>query len=192
MNKLKTLFAASLIASFSSNLAFGAEQKYTIEPTHTSVLWSANHFGFSDVTGKFSDISGTIIFDETNPQKSSVDVTIKIAGLYSGIAKLDEHLKSKDFFDLATFPTAKFVSKKITVTGKNKAKIEGDLTLLNTTKSVILNAKLNKSGTNPISQKQTLGFSATATINRSDFGIKYALPGVSDKVDLVIQAEANL
>lgn len=188
----KTLITASLFALLISGNSFAKEEKYTIEPTHTSVLWSANHFGFSDVSGKFNNINGAIVFDEQNPQKSSVDVVIKIAELSSGIAKLDEHLKSKDFFDEKTFPTAKFVSKKITTTGKNKAKIEGELTLLNITKTVVLNAKLNKSGINPISQKQTLGFTASTSIKRSDFGIKYALPGVSDKVDLIIQAEANL
>ena len=109
----------------------------------------------------------------------------------SGIAKLDEHLKSKDFFDVANFLTAKFVSKKIIVTGKNKAKIEGELTLLNITKPVVLNAVFNKVGVNPLNQKETIGFSAEAEINRSDFGIKYAVPNVSDKVKLVIEVEAN-
>lgn len=191
MEKLKLLSAAIIALTFFTKNVLAEENKYTIEPTHASVLWTANHFGFSDVSGKFSEIEGSIIFDEKNPQKSSVDATIKIANLNTGIAKLDGHLKSKDFFDAEKFATAKFISKKITVTGKNKAKIEGDLTLLGITKSVVLDTKFNKSGVNPINQKQSIGFSASASLNRSDFGIKYALPGVSDKVDLIIQVEAN-
>lgn len=191
MKKLKLFTVAIISFAFFSQKVWAEDNKYTIEPNHTSVLWFVNHFGFSDVSGKFSEIEGSISFDEKNPQKSLVDATIKIANLNSGIVKLDQHLKSKDFFDAEKFTTAKFVSKKITVTGKNKAKIEGDLTLLGITKSVVLNAKFNKSGINPINQKQSIGFSATASLNRSDFGIKYALPGVSDKVDLVIQVEAN-
>ncbi len=191
MKTLKLLTAAAICASFISHNSFAQEVKYNIEPTHTSVIWSANHFGFSDVSGRFSEVEGVILFDEKAPQKSSVEATIKIANISTGMVKFDQHLKSKDFFDVEKFATAKFVSKKITVVGKNKAKIEGDLTLLDVTKPVTLNAKFNKAGVNPINQKQSIGFSATATINRSDFGIKYALPGVSDKVALAIEVEAN-
>lgn len=191
MKKIKLLTAAIVFLTFFSQKVMAEESKYIADPNHTSVLWTANHFGFSDVSGKFSGIEGAIIFDEKNPQKSSVNVTIKIANLNTGIPKLDNHLKSKDFFDAEKFATATFVSKKITVTGHNKAKIEGDLTLLGITKSVILDTKFNKSGVHPVTQKQSIGFSANASVNRSDFGIKYALPGVSDKIDLIIQIEAN-
>ncbi len=196
MNKFKT-FLIAVVATFCLSQNSVAEtkiveNKYVIDPSHTSVLWVANHFGFSDVSGKFTDISGNIVFNESNPKKSSVEVTIKMAELHTGLAKFDEHLKSKDFFDVVAFPTAKFISKKITITGKNKAKIEGDLTLLKTTKTVVLNAELNKSGINPITQKQTIGLKASTKIKRSDFGINYALPGVSDEVTLVIQTEANI
>jgi polyisoprenoid-binding protein YceI len=191
MKKLKLFSIAIFVVIFSSQASVAEENKYTIEPNHTSVTWSANHFGFSNPSGKFSEIEGEIVFDEAHPEKSSVDVVIKIASLNTGLPKFDQHLKSKDFFDLDKFSTAKFVSKKIVVTGKNKAKITGDLTLVGITKSVTLNAKFNKSAVSPITQKQTIGFSANAVITRSEFGINYAIPGVSDKVDLVIEAEAN-
>lgn len=191
MKKLKLLTATILALSFFTKNSFAEENKYAIEPTHTSVLWVANHFGFSDVSGKFSEIEGSITFDEKNPAKSAVDATIKIASINTGLAKFDQHLKSKDFFDVEKFATAKFISKKITVTGKNKAKIEGDLTLLAVTKSVVLDAKFNKAGVNPINQKQSIGFSAKTIIKRSDFGINYAIPGVADNVNLIIEVEAN-
>ena len=195
MKTLKLVASAVIAFAFLSQNSFAQEtkdqNKYTIEPYHTSVLWVANHFGFSDVSGKFSEIEGSVTFDEKNPSKSAVDVAIKLSGLKTGIEKFDTHLKSKDFFDAEKFPNAKFVSKKVTVTGKNKAKIEGELTLLGVSKTVVLDAKFNKSGISMISQKPTIGFSATASIKRSDFGMNYALPGVSDKVSLVIQVEAN-
>ncbi len=188
---MKKILTTAVFALALNTNSFAEELKYNIEPSHTSVVWTANHFGFSDFSGKFNDIEGSINFDEKNPKKSSVDVTIKMIGIDSGVAKLDEHLKSADFFNSGRFPTAKFISKKITVTGKGKAIIEGDLTIIGVTKTVALNTKFNKSGVNPINQKQSIGFSATTSIKRSDFGINYAIPGVSDKVDLKIEVEAN-
>ncbi len=190
MHKLKILSAAVLALTFSSQ-AFAEAVKYQIEPNHSHVNWTANHFGFSNQTGKFSDISGEINFDEKKPQDSSVDVTIKIASLTTGLPKFDGHLKSADLFDEEKFPTAKFVSKKIKVTGKNKAKIDGELTLHGVTKPVTLNATFNKSDVSVVTQKPTVGFSATTVIKRSEFGINYAVPAVSDNVNLVIEVEAN-
>lgn len=191
MKKLKLLTIAAAVFIASNSNSFAEVNKYEFESNHTSVTWSANHFGFSNPSGKFTDISGTIIFDDANPTKSSVEATIKIASLNTGLPKFDQHLKSKDFFDAEAFTTAKFVSKKITVTKKDEAKIEGELTLLGITKPVTLNAKFNKSGVSPVNQKQTIGFSANAVIARSEFGMKYAIPGVSDKVNLLIEVEAN-
>ncbi|MBP7710459.1 MAG: polyisoprenoid-binding protein [Rickettsiales bacterium] len=191
MKKIKLAAIAILAFTISSKTVFAEENKYNIEPTHTSVVWFVNHFGFSNPSGKFSEIEGTITFDEKAPAKSAVDVTIKMSGLYTGLKNFEEHLKSDDFFNVKKFATAKFVSKKVTVTGKNTAKIEGDLTLVGVTKPVTLKAKFNKAGINPINQKQTVGFSATAVITRSEFGIDYAVPSVSDQVELRIEIEAN-
>ncbi len=192
---MKKLFKTSVfILALISNNAFAQEaksNKYIVEPTHTSVSWSANHFGFSNVSGKFTDVDGVVIFNEKKPELSSVQVTIKTASILSGVSKLDTHLKSADFLAVDKFPTASFVSKKIALIGKDRARIDGDLTLMGITKPVSLVTKFNKAGVNPINNKPSIGFSATAAIKRSDFGIKYALPGVSDNVDLVIQLEAN-
>ena len=191
MKKLK-LISAAIFAFAMSNAAIAAdENKYVIEPNHASVVWFANHFGFSNPSGKFSEVEGDLVFDETHPEKSAVNVTIKTTSLVTGLTKFDSHLKSADFFNVEKFPTATFVSKKVTVTGKNKAKIEGDLTLLGVTKAVTLNVKFNKAGVSMVTQKQTIGFSATTVITRSDFGLTYAVPGVSDKVNLMIEVEAN-
>ena len=191
MTKLKLIAIAIIAFAFSVKTSFAEAVKYQIEPNHAYALWFANHFGFSNQSGKFSDVSGEIIFDEAKPANSSVEVTIKIASLVTGLAKFDQHLKSADFFDVEKFPTAKFVSKKIKVTDKDNSKIEGDLTMHGVTKTVILDAKMNKSEVSVITQKPTIGFSATTEINRSEFGLNYAIPGVADKVKLFIEVEAN-
>lgn len=189
---MKKIISLAALAVLFSTAAFAEAKTYTIEPNHTSIAWNANHFGFSNPSGKFSEVEGSIVFDEKHPAKSSVEATIKIATLTTGLTKFDQHLKSADFFNLDKFATAKFISKKITVTGKNKAKIEGDLTLVGITKSVTLNATFNKIGTNPLNKKETIGFSANAVLKRSEFGINYAVPDVSDNVNLIIEVEANI
>lgn len=191
MYKSKLLFAAIFTSFFASQLASAEPVKYQLESNHAFVVWSASHFGFSDQMGKFPEIAGEIIFDEKKMSESSVDVTIKIDSLVTGSEKFDAHLKSADFFDVKKFPTAKFVSKKVTATGKNKAKVEGELTLHGVTKTVILEVKINKKGTSLVTQKETVGFSATAQIKRSEFDIDYAAPGISDEVKLKIEVEAN-
>ncbi len=191
MYKSKLLFAAIFTSFFASQWASAEPVKYQLESNHAFVVWSASHFGFSDQMGKFPEITGEIIFDEKKMSESSVDVTIKIDSLVTGSEKFDAHLKSADFFDVKKFPTAKFVSKKVTATGKNKAKVEGELTLHGVTKTVILEVKINKKGTSLVTQKETVGFSATAQIKRSEFGIDYAAPGISDEVKLKIEVEAN-
>ena len=185
----KTLLALATIASLQLSTTANAADRYTFDPNHTNITWSANHFGFSNPSGKFNDVEGFIILDEKNPAKSSVDVTIKIASLQTGIEKFNNHLKTDDFFDVEKFTTARFVSEKIELLGKNKAKIRGQLTLHGATKPITLNAKLNKIGIISFTQVKTAGFSADATIKRSEFGINFGIPGVSDEVKIHIEAE---
>jgi polyisoprenoid-binding protein YceI len=191
MHKSKLFSAVIFTAFFASQSVLAEPVKYQLESSHAFVSWTANHFGFSDQMGKFPDVTGEIIFDEKKMSESSVDATIKIDSLVTGSEKFDMHLKSADFFDVKKFPTARFVSKKVTAAGKNKAKVEGDLTLHGVTKSVVLDVKINKKGTSIVTQKETVGFSATSQIKRSEFGIDYGAPGVSDEVKLVIEVEAN-
>jgi polyisoprenoid-binding protein YceI len=189
MKKLKIFLGTIFAYMFLAQLVQAEE--YVIEKNHASVTWIADHFGYSHPSGKFTNIEGIITFDEKNPEKSLVDVVVKVESLNTGLFKFDQHLKSADFFNVERYEVAKFVGTKITVTGKRTAKISGDLTIVGVTKSVTLNAKFNKSGISMITQKPTIGFSATGSINRSDFGLNYGLPGVADKVNLVIEVEAN-
>ncbi len=122
--------------------------------------------------------------DTANPGNSKVDVTIPIDKVLTTVPRLDAHLKTPDFFDAAKFPTAKFVSTKVTINGTT-ATIAGDLTLKDVTKPVVLTARFIGAGNaTQGAKKLNFGFAATTSVKRSDFGINYALPGVSDKVDL--------
>lgn len=162
---------------------------YTLDPDHTYVLWRVSHFGFSSPSGKWH-AKGTLVLDERKPEGGKLDVTIDIASLETGLTKFNDHLISDEFLHASKFPTAKFVSDQITITGKNTAKVQGKLTLHGVTKPVILDVTLNKVDISPVSNKKTAGFTATGEFNRSDFGIKAFLPGVGDKVNLLIEAEA--
>ncbi len=169
-----------------------AADVYTFDKNHTNIVWSADHFGFSRPSGKWMDVDGKLTLDEQNPVNSKVEAVINIASLTTGLPKFDEHLRNDDFFRAGTFPQAKFVSTRVEVTGEKTAKVYGDLTLLGQTRPVVLDVTLNKIGMNMISQKKTAGFSATTSIKRSDFGMNYAIPGVSDQVDIAIETELNI
>ncbi|MEQ1549354.1 MAG: YceI family protein, partial [Chakrabartia sp.] len=158
---------------------------YQVESTHAIVAWKVSHFGFNDYYGMFGSPTGTLTLDKADMTKSSVTIDIPLGELYTVNAKLTEHMKGKDFFDSTVNKSAKFVSSSITVDGM-KAKIVGNLTLLGQTKPVTLDATFTGAGTNPYNKKETVGFKANTSINRSDFGMKYGIPMVTDKVDLAI------
>lgn len=174
---------------FPSTFIFAADT-YTLDPMHTSVVWHISHFGFSYPSGKWM-ASGTLVLDEAKPQNSKVNAVIQTADIITAIPELDKHLKAPLFFDVKQFPTATFVSNKIHLINKKMAKVDGILTLRGISKPVTLIVTLNKLGENPVSNKMSAGFSATAKIKRSDFGMTSYLPGLSDEVVLDIQAEAT-
>lgn len=189
-NTLRTLALTAMV----STLAFSAQaaETYKLDASHTAITWHVNHFGFSTPSGKFMSVDGEVTLDEKNPAASSVSVTVDVKnGINSGVPKLDEHLQKADFFDTEKFPTATFKSTKVTPTGKDTAKVEGDLTLHGVTKPVTLDVKLNKIGENMMKLK-TAGFTASTTIKRSEFGITTYVPNLGDDVKIEIESEANV
>ena len=158
---------------------------------HSYIAYDINHLGFSTQIGKWMVSDGTVTLDEAKPQNSKVNVTIKVGDIITGVPKLNEHLMGPDFFDVKKFPTAIFISDKVTVTGKNKAIVRGMLTIRDITKPVTLNVTLDKLGPNLITNKQTAGFTATTHLKRSDFGMTTLLPLLGDDVKIDIGAEAN-
>lgn len=187
MKMIKFLFLSFLILAITPIVA--QTKVYKIDDKHTSVLWKVDHFGFSEPSGKWF-AEGTIQYDDTAPQNSNANIKIDLARLITGISELDQHLKGKAFFDVQTYPEANYVTDKVMITDGKITQVDGKLTLHGVTRPVSLKIKQNKMGINPITEKQTIGFSGEAQLNRSDFGISTLIPGVSDKIKLTIEVEA--
>ena len=164
---------------------------YNTDPGHTLVGWRVSHFGFNDYFGIFGDATGTLVLDPAKPNASKVDITIPVSKVTTASAGLTGHLLragkdggKADFFGPAP-ADAKFVSTSVVAKGTT-AKISGNLTLNGVTKPVVLDTKFSGAGNNPFNKKPTVGFHATTTIKRSDFGVSYGIPVVSDEVKLDI------
>ena len=196
---LTTLVLASLPVFAADGAKVPGYERYDIDASHSGVVFGWNHFGFSNPTARFDQIEGSVLLDQADLTKSSISVTLPLASLDTGVAKLDETLKSPDFFDATRYPTITFKSTKVEKTGENSLKIIGDLTVHGVTKPVTLDAKVNKIGIFEIPgvvKAQTAGFDATTVIKRSDFGVARYVPAVSDEIPVRItldakQAQAN-
>ena len=186
-----TRFACGIVLSSVSLAAFAEPASYTIDPGHTDVIAQWNHLGFSNPIAHFGQVEGTIVYDADDIAASSVEVTIPLSGLNSHVARFDEHLRNADFFDAVKFPTATFKSTAVEDLGGGKLKVTGDLTIKGITKSVVLDTVLNKAALHPRSNRPTIGFDATTTVLRSDFGMGRGAPAVSDEVKIRITTEAQ-
>jgi len=158
---------------------------YKVDPYHTQVIWKVDHMGISPLYGAFGDPSGSLTLDPRNPAAAKLSVTFAMTNLITTTPKLTEHLSGGDFFDIAKFPTATFVSTAVAADG-TKAKITGNLTVKGVTKPVVLDAEFYGAGANPMSKKLNIGFKAETKIKRSDFGLGYGVPMVGDAVSLKI------
>ena len=159
---------------------------YAIEPSHTQVGFSLLHFGFTYYSGLFSHASGTLELDAKSPSASKLSVTIPVASVQTTSEKLTEELKSDQWFDAAKFPNATFVSTKVRPVGESDAIVTGNLTLHGVTRPETLKVHFVGAGINPMDKNYTTGFEASATIKRSDFGVKMYVPYVGDDVTLRI------
>jgi polyisoprenoid-binding protein YceI len=163
---------------------------YTIDTQHTTVLFFISHLGFSDMVGSFRELDGKFNLNETDPEKSAVDVVIKTASVQTPSKDLDEKLRGQDFFNSNKFPDIHFISTAVKKTGDNTADISGDLTMLGMTKPFVLHAKLNKMGLAPIIGHYIAGFEANGQLSRKDFGMDtYESMGVGDEVRLFVSVE---
>jgi polyisoprenoid-binding protein YceI len=164
---------------------------YTLEPDYTQGVFRWNHLGFSSPAAQFSQGEGTLEFDQADPTRSSVSVTVPLARLNTGVPALDEHLRSKDFFDTTQFPSATFKSTKVEKgAAADRLKLTGDLSLHGVTKPVTLDVTVVKVGTNPRTNLPTVGFDAMTTLKRSDFGLGKFVPQVSDEIQMRIVCQA--
>ncbi len=165
---------------------------YKVDPYHTQVEFSVLHFGFTHYAGLFSEAAGSLQLDPAHPAASKLTVTIPVQSVMTTVPKLTDELKGDQWFDAAKFPTATFASTSITPTGKDAATIAGNLTLHGVTKPVVLAAHFIGGGVNPIDKAYTVGFEATGTIKRSEFGVSTYVPMVGDDVRLTIAGAFEL
>ena len=165
---------------------------YKVEPYHTQVGFTLSHMGFSNFSGFFTGASGSLTIDPAHLSATSLDVTIPVQSVDTTVPKLDGELKSAQWFDADKFPNATFRSTRVVRTGANTANITGNLTLHGVTRPVTLKARLIGSGTNPLDKMFTVGFEATGTIVRSEFGVKQYVPLVGDDVTLTIAGAFEL
>ena len=199
---LKSFLAASAMFLFSTSvfamdiappttdLSKATSGKYVMDPTHTSITFQVKHLGLSNYTGRFNTVSGDLTFDAKDPTKSILNVKIDPLSVDVNLEKLSKEIATKeDALSGVKFPEITFVSKSITKTSDTTGKITGDLTLLGVTKPVTLDAVFNGSAFNPFSKKPTLGFSATGSLKRSEFGATVWDKAVGDEVKLIIESE---
>ena len=169
--------------------ASAEQERYVFDKDHTNILFFVSHLGFSMMMGKFHEYDGEFIFDREDPTRSSVEVTIATASIDTDHDGLNEHLRTADFFDSATYPTMTFKSTTIERTGVNTALITGDFTMLGVTQPVTLDVTFNKADVHPVNEKYIAGFSGGTTIKRSDHGMTYLVPAIGDEVKVMLEVE---
>ena len=185
----KSISAAALLAVLSTS-AIAAPEAYTLDASHSQIVFNYNHLGYSTSYGMFSGFNGEIQFDQEDPAASSVTVSFPVKTMLTGWQERFDHFMSPDFFDATDEEMVTFTSTSIELTGEGTALITGDLTLNDVTKSVVLDAKLNQVGDHPMAGKPWAGFDATTTLLRSDYNLGQFAPFVSDEVVVNISVEA--
>jgi polyisoprenoid-binding protein YceI len=169
---------------------------WTIDPIHSSVTIGVRHLTVSTWTARVGPISGTIQFDGTNPESASVEASIDITTLRTGLDMFDGHLHSADFFDSERYPTITFRSTDATAAGDGRYRLRGDLTIREVTRPVDLDMTYGGNVIHPVDSRPRAGFTAQTTLNRADFGITLnplmegGSPIIGEKVDVTLHIEA--
>jgi len=187
---MKKSFVPLALAALFVAAPLAAADRYEFDKAHTSILFFVEHMGLSEMQGEFRAFEGELSIDPDDLAQSSVNVAIDAASIDMDVDKLNEHLKSKDFFDVADHSTLTFKSGKVEVKGENALAVSGDLTLLGVTRSVTLEVKLKRVASHPFAKRPAIGFHAEATIQRSDFGMNYIVGSVADVVKIRIDGES--
>ncbi len=186
---MKKILAAAILLSATTLSAQAAESTYKLDPTHTFPTFEISHLGFSTFRGRFDKTEGTVTLD-TAKKTGSVEATIDVNSISTGVAKLDEHLKNEDFFDAKKYPTITFKSTRLKFEGDKLDEVTGDLTMHGVTKPVTLKINQFTCKVHPMLKKEVCGADASAAFKRSDFGISYGEAyGFNMDVKLQIQVE---
>jgi polyisoprenoid-binding protein YceI len=188
---MSTLRNAVLVSALAlSGIASAAPVSYAIDTVHSRVTFFVNHLGFSNSVGAFHLADSNVVFDADDWAHSSVDVRLPVQSLDLGDLKWQTHILSADFLDAAQFPEIRFQSTALESDGQGHGTLRGNLTLHGVTKPVALDLRLNKAGEHPMRKTPAVGFTATATVHRSDFGVAAYVPAVADELLVRIEIEA--
>ena len=171
--------------------AFAAPEAYVFDKNHTEVRFCWNHLGISRQCAHFLKYDGELLYDEANPQNSSVSVSFVTDSIETLVPVFNEDMKGEKLFDAKKFQEITFKSTKFEKTGEKTGKVTGDLTVKGVTKPVTLDVTLNYAGPHPVSKKPYIGIGAITTVKRTDFGVSQAAPFVSEDVTIEIQSEMS-
>lgn len=194
MTRLSSRFSAKAIVFGAvigaSTLASAAlPTQWELDNSHTRIGFSVDHMGFSTVMGRFADAKGTVNYNMANPNQTTVNFTIPTSSIDTGWEARDEHLMSKDFFNVKQYPTMTFKSKQVQFLNPQQAKVMGDFTMLGQTKPLTLNVTLNKIANSPLTNAPVIGFRATGNIDRTAYGMDAYAAGITTNVPIQIDAE---
>jgi polyisoprenoid-binding protein YceI len=177
--------AATLLLA-NTSLAAGT---YTVDPAHSSASFKIKHLGVSSVSGRFNDLSGTVVLDAADESKNKVEIEIKTASIDTGINKRDDHLRNADFFDVEKYPVMSFKSTSFKKKSDNLYEVKGDFTLHGTTKSITIDVEQTGSGKGP-KGNEIVGFETEFKIDRTEYGMPHST-GVGDEVKISFAAECS-
>jgi polyisoprenoid-binding protein YceI len=196
--KARNILAGSILCGLVAMAAYSptassrpASDTYTIDPVHSSMIFRIKHMDTAPFYGRFNEMSGSINVDEANPSSSTLNVEVKIDSIDTNNKKRDSDVKAPSFFGAADFPTATFTSKSFKSTGDKTWDVTGDFTIHGVTKPLTI--KLEKTGASNGRMGNAVGYEATFTFNRRDFGLGEKMPSgmLSDEVKMMAGIEAK-
>ena len=183
------LRAAALASALATLPASAVPETFNVDPQHTFPMYEVVHFGYSIQRGRFEKTSGTIVLD-MDAKKGEGEIVVETASASSGVPKLDQHLRGEDFFNSARFPRMTFKANQFTFEGDRLRKVDGELTLLGVTRPLSFDVAFFNCAVNPFFGRPVCGADLVGKIRRSEFGMKYGIPMVSDEVTLRVNVEA--
>jgi polyisoprenoid-binding protein YceI len=192
--KFITLFCVAICASMLASPLYAANERFTLDSSHTTVAFLVDHVGFAKTLGYFSKVSGSFNYDSDAATVSDVKITVETNSVQSDNKARDKHLRNKDFLNVKKYPEMVFTADKAILGDNGVAEIAGQLQLLGQSQPLTLTATLNKAENYPFAHKKlTLGVSARGSLDRSDYGMDYGVANglVGDTIDLIIEIEAN-
>jgi polyisoprenoid-binding protein YceI len=187
MNRTPILAALAVLALPAAPLS---SADYDVDDDHTFALFRIQHMNAGFTWGRFDAIAGQVSYDPANPAGNAISLTIQAASVSTGVSKMEDHLKTPDFFDVKQFPTLTFTSKSFAKRGEGQYEVSGDLTIRGITKPITVQATRAGISTHAFSKKPLVGFETVFEVNRNDFGITYGPGVVGDTVRITLAVEA--